>query len=141
MSVIEYLTQFQAVLREQYANQDTWLVIPPWMEWTLINSDMKSSLVMGDGPSRLIDGYRGKLNNMNVIVSGFLPGTGVDSTHGTAVIGGNKEAIGFTMKNIRTQQWYNGKFQTLLQSLNIWGYKTVKAKGLTVGYAYRKANA
>lgn len=140
-SIVEYITQFGAVLREQYANEETWIVIPPWMEWVLVNSEMKSAMVMGDGPSRLVNGYRGKINGMNVITSGFLPGTGVDTANPTAILGGNKKAIGYTMKNIRTGIWYNGAFENLLQGLMIWGWKAVKPEGLVNGYAYRKANA
>ena len=141
MAITEYITQFAAVLREQYANQDTWIVIPPWMEWVLVNSEIKSTMIMGDGPSRLIDGYRGKINNMNVIVSGFLPGSGNATGTPTAILGGNKEAIVYTLKNIRTIKWYNGKFKTLMQGLNIWGAKCIKPKGLVNGYVYRKAAA
>ena len=140
-SIVQYLTQFTAVLREQYANQETWMVIPPWMEWVLVNSEMKSTMVMGDGPSRLITGFRGKINNMNVIVSGFLPGKGNAQGAPTAILGGNKEAIGYTLRNIRTIQWYNGKFQTLLQSEYIWGWKAVKPQAIVNGYAYYTAPA
>lgn len=140
-AVIQYLTQLTAVLREQYANEETFMVIPPWMEWVLVNSEMKSSLVMGDGPSRLVNGYRGKINNMNVIVSGYLPGKGDDVTRPTAIIAGNKSAIGYTMRNIRTAKWYAGNFKTLLQGLSIWGWKAVKPQALVNGYCYFKAVA
>jgi len=140
-AIVQYLTQFAAVLREQYANEDTFMVIPPWMEWVLANSEMKSAMVMGDGPSRLINGYRGKINNMTVIVSGFVPGNGSAIGTPSAILGGNKAAIGYTLRNIRTIKWYNGKFTTLLQGLMIWGWKVVKPKGIVNGYAYFKAAA
>ncbi|MEI6165935.1 MAG: hypothetical protein WCS52_01955 [bacterium] len=140
-AIVQYLTQFTAVLREQYANEETFMVIPPWMEWVLVNSEMKSTMVMGDGPSRLINGYRGKINNMNVIVSGYLPGNGSAVGTPTAILGGNKAAIGFTLKNIRTNKWYNGKFKTLLQGEYIWGWKAVKPQAIVNGYAYFKAAA
>lgn len=141
MAIVKYLTQFAAVLRERFANEDTFMVIPPWMEWVLLNSELKSAMVMGDGPSRLVNGYRGKINNMTVIVSGYLPGSGSAVGTPTAILGGNKKAIGYTLRNIRTQKWYNGKFKTMLQSLYIWGWKAVKPQGLVNGYAYYGAEA
>jgi hypothetical protein len=38
-----------------------WLVIPPWMRWLLVNSDLKNASLMGDEKSVMRNGRIGMI--------------------------------------------------------------------------------
>lgn len=141
-SVTKFVTSLQTVLQEQIAaDEETWCVIPPWMHWCFVNSELKNAQMMGDPKSVMRTGFIGIINGMKFYVNTYLSGTGVDASHPTAILAGNKRAISYTLRMNKAQRWQNGNFETYLQGLMVWGWKAVKSEGLVNAYAYKAAEA
>jgi hypothetical protein len=141
-NIVRFVTSLQTVLSEQVATgSQTWAVIPPWMHWALVNSELKNALLMGDAKSALRTGFIGILNNMKFYVNTYLSGAGNAAATPTAVLAGNKEAIAYTLRLNKVEKWRNGNFETLLQGLMVYGWKVVKPTGLVNAYVYSAAEA
>jgi hypothetical protein len=137
-NIVMFMTKLQAVLAEQVATggQETWCVVPVWMQYLLVNSELKNAMIMGDAVSALRTGFLGKLWNMKIYVNTYLSGAGSAAGTPTAILAGNKEAIVYTSKLVKAEKYRDGNFQTLLQLLLIWGWKVVKSNGLVNAYGY-----
>ena len=141
-NIVKFLTGIYTVLREQCATGDKWVVIPPWMHWQLMSSELKNAMNMGDGKSVLRTGFIGRLaGEMDFYVSTYLDGAGSAAGSPTAILAGNKDAIAYTMRLSKTEKWRDGNFQTLLQGLMVYGWKCVKPEGLVNAYAYKASEA
>lgn len=142
-NIVRFVTSLQAVLQEQVATSqgENWCVIPPWMHWQLMHSEIKNAFMMGDAKSALRTGFIGLLNGMKFYVNIYVSGSGVDAAHPTAVLAGNKEAILYTLRLNKSEKWRDGNFETLLQLLMVWGWKCVKPVGVVNAYAYKAAEA
>jgi len=141
-NITKFVTSFQTVLQEQVAaGSETWCVIPPWMHWCLVNSELKNAMMMGDAKSVLRTGFVGIINGMKIFVNTYLAGTGLTSAAPTAILAGNKEAIVYTLRMSEAKKWQNDSFETLLQGLMVWGWKVVKPVGIVNAYAYKAAEA
>jgi hypothetical protein len=142
-NVVKYMTAIYTVLSEQkIRDQRIWCVIPPWMHWKLMNSELKNAMNMGDPKSILRTGYIGKLaGQMDIYTSTYLPGTGAGSTTPTSILAGTMEAIAYTMRLQKTEKYRDPNFQNLLQGLMVWGYKAVKPEALVNGWVYSGSEA
>ncbi len=140
-NVVEFLTRITAVMAEQVANENVWVVIPVWMRHLLLNSELKNAMAMGDATSVLRTGFLGMVDRAKFYVNTYLSGTGADATHPTAILAGNKEAISYTLRMNEAKLWDNGNFETYIQGLMVWGWKAVKPEGLVNAYAYKAAEA
>jgi hypothetical protein len=141
-NIVKFVTALQTVLAEQVATgSETWCVIPPWMHWQLVNSELKNAMMMGDAKSALRTGFIGILNNMRFFVNTYLSGTGSAAGTPTAILAGNKDAISYTLRMNKAQKYRTENFENLLQGLMVWGWKVVKPEGLVNAYAYKAAEA
>lgn len=142
-NIVKFVTSLQAVLQEQVATSqgDNWAVIPPWMHWCLMNSELKNAMLTGDAKSTLRTGFIGMLNGMKFYVNVYVSGSGAAAATPTAILAGNKEAIVYTLRLNKAEKWRNGNFETLLQLLMVWGWKCVKPVGVVNAYAYKAAEA
>jgi hypothetical protein len=142
-SVVKFVTSLQTVLMEQVATQggETWCVIPPWMHWCFVNSEIKNAMNMGDAKSVLRTGFIGTINQMKFFVNTYLPGSGLAAATPTAILAGNKDAICYTLRMNEAKKYQTANFETLLQGLMVWGWKVVKPEGLVNAYAYKAAEA
>ena len=142
-NIVKFMTSLQAVLQEQVATSqgENWCVIPPWMHWCLMNSELKNAFAMGDPKSVLRTGFIGILNGMKFYTNVYVSGTGASAAAPTAILAGNKEAIVYTLRLNKAEKWRNGNMETLLQGLMVWGWKVVKPNGLVNAYAYKAAEA
>jgi hypothetical protein len=140
-NIVKFVTSLQAVLQEQVATSqgDNWCVIPPWMHWCLMNSELKNAFLTGDPKSTLRTGFIGMLNGMKFYTNVYVYGTGATAAAPTAILAGNKEAIVYTLRLNKAEKWRDGNFQTLLQLLMVWGWKVVKPVGIVNAYAYKAA--
>lgn len=138
-NVVKFVTSLQTVLQEQVATGvgDTWCVIPPWMHWCIMNSELKNAFMMGDPKSALRTGFIGMLNGMKFYINVCVAGAGNAAATPTAILAGNKEAICYTLRLSEAKKWENGNFETLLQLLMVWGWKVVKPQGLVNAYVYK----
>jgi hypothetical protein len=141
-NVVRFVTSLQTVLAEQVATESpTWAIIPPWMHWALVNSELKNAFMMGDKSSALRTGFIGILNGMKFYTNTYLSGAGDGAATPTAILAGNKEAIVYTMRLNKVDKWRNGNFETLLQGLMVYGWKVVKPVGLVNAYVYSASEA
>lgn len=141
-AVVGFVTSLWTILKEQNAAEgETWCVIPPWMHWCFVNSELKNAFMLGDDKSILRTGFIGKLQGMSFFVNNYLPGAGTGAAAPTAILAGNKDAIAYTLRMNKAQKWENGNFETLLQGLMVWGWKAIKPEGLVNAYAYKAAEA
>lgn len=142
-TVVKFVTSLQTVLQEQVAASDgeTWCVIPPWMHWCFVNSEIKNAFAMGDAKSALRTGFIGIINGMKFYVNTYLSGTGLSAAAPTAILAGNKDAICYTLRMNKAEKYRNGNFETLMQGLMVWGWKCVKPVGVVNAYAYKAAEA
>jgi len=142
-NIVKFVTSLQAVLMEQVATSqgDNWCVIPPWMHWQLMNSEIKNAFAMGDTKSALRTGFIGMLNGMKFYVNVYVSGSGISAAAPTAILAGNKEAIVYTLRMNKAEKWRDGSFETLLQGLMVWGWKCIKPVGVVNAYAYKAAEA
>jgi hypothetical protein len=141
-SIVKFVTSLQTVLQEQLAaDEETWCVIPPWMHWLFVNSELKNAQMMADPKSVLRTGFVGIINGMKFFTNTYLSGVGTAAGTPTAILAGNKRAISYTLRMNKAQKWNNGSFETLLQGQMVWGWKCVKPEGLVNAYAYKAAEA
>ena len=142
-NIVKFVTSLQAVLMEQVATSqgDNWCVIPPWMHWQLMNSEIKNAFAMGDTKSALRTGFIGMLNGMKFYVNVYVSGSGLAAATPTAILAGNKEGIVYTLRMNKAEKWRDGNFETLLQGLMVWGWKCVKPVGVVNAYAYKASEA
>ena len=143
-NVVKYVTSLQAVLMEQVATSqgDNWCVIPPWMHWLLMHSELKNAFLTGDAKSTLRTGFIGLLNGMKFFVNIYVYGSGASSTTPTAILAGNKEAIVYTLRMNKVERVRPPlEFATNLKGLMVWGWKCVKPNGLVNGWVYKTAEA
>jgi len=140
-NIVKFVTSLQAVLQEQVATSqgENWCVIPPWMHWCLMNSELKNAFLTGDAKSTLRTGFIGMLNGMKFYTNVYVSGTGASAAAPTAILAGNKEAIVYTLRLNKAEKWRDGNFETLLQLLMVWGWKCVKPVGVVNAYAYKSA--
>ena len=138
-NIVKFMTSLQTVLQEQVATSqgENWCVIPPWMHWCLMNSELKNAFAMGDPKSVLRTGFLGILNGMKFYVNTYVYGAGNAAATPSCILAGNKEAICYTLRLNKAEKWRNGKMETLLQGLMVWGWKVVKPVGLVNAYAYK----
>lgn len=137
-NVVKFVTSLQTVLQEQIAaNDETWCVIPPWMHWCFVNSELKNAMMTGDPKSVLRTGFIGVINGMRFFVNTYLNGSGVSQAAPTAILAGNKEAIAYTLRMNEAGVYRTEDMESLLQGLMVWGWKAVKPEGLVNAYAYK----
>jgi hypothetical protein len=141
-NIVKFVTSLQTVLAEQVATgSETWCVIPPWLHWMLVNSELKNAMLMGDAKSALRTGFIGILNGMRFFVNTYLSGTGASAAAPTAILAGNKDAIVYTLRMSKAKKYQTANFENLMQGLMVWGWKVVKDEGLVNAYAYKAAEA
>jgi hypothetical protein len=141
-NAVRFVTSFQAALMEQNAGEaGTWAVIPPWLHYKLLHSELKNAFMMGDAKSALRTGFIGILHSTKFYVNTYLSGAGNAAGTPTAILAGNKDAIVYSMRLNKVEKWRNGNFETLLQGLMVYGWKVVKDVGLVNAYAYNAAEA
>lgn len=138
-NILEYVTALSAVLDEKNVPQDgRWCVIPAWMRWMFINSDLKDASMTGDGKTILRNGRIGVLDNMTLYVSNNLAPVTDGAVSAYNIMAGHKSALTFAsqitkVESLRSEQ----TFADLIRGLNVYGYKVVKPEALTVLYAYK----
>ena len=141
-NIVWFVTSMVAALAEQHANEGPlWAVIPTWMQFLMVNSELKNAMIMGDAKSALRTGFIGTLWGMQFFTNTYLSGAGDTAATPTAVLAGNKDAVEFTLRMTETKRWDNGNFEKLIQGLMVWGWKCVKPEGLINAYVYMKAEA
>lgn len=138
-NVIEFLTAHRAVLAEQNADNGTiWMLIPMWMRWLLINSDLKNASLTGDSKSILRNGQIGEIDGMKILASNLMKNYTDGSTGGWDVLCGNMEAITWAAQMTENRSIQDKDYMgTFYQGIYVYGYKTVRPEALVRGYCYK----
>lgn len=140
-NIIDVITQIGQVLDEQNVPQDAatrWFVLPAWMRYVLMRSELKQAYLTGDSTSPTRNGEIGRIDNFGTFYQSNNLATVVDGTDTvTHVIAGNKDAITFAsqmtqMETIRAQS----TFGDLMRGLQVYDFKVLKPEALVHLYCY-----
>lgn len=138
-NALEIVLLVGLVLNEQNVPEsDRWDIFPAWFRFLLLNSDMKNACVMGDGPSRVLNGRIGQIDQTDLYMSNLLTVTPADNATATHCLCGHKDALTFAAQlskneNLRAAK----KFGTEYRGLYVYGRKVVKPEGLVHLYIYK----
>lgn len=135
-NIIELITSCGAVGDEQnWPETGRWMVIPAWMRWILMNSDLKNASLAGDETSILRNGRIGVIDRFMFYVSNNLTAVTDGAFSCYNVIFGHKSGLTFAsqmtdMDSLKAES----TFGTLVRGLNVYGYQVIKAT--SIGNAY-----
>jgi len=131
-NVLDYLTMAGTVLDEQNVPEnDRWGVLPAWMRYMLMNSDLKNVSVTGDPASTIRNGRIGEIDRLTLYLSN-LGSKVADGAH-TAynVMFGQKDAITYAAQLVKNENLRaDRKFGMKYRGLQVYGRKVVKPEGL-----------
>ncbi len=129
---IDAITRCTTCLHEQNAanGKRLWMVIPPWFRQRLLNSDLKSALVMGDPRSVLRTGMLGSIDGVTLYVNNNLTDTSGSGGYAN-ILFGNEDAIAYatqmtTLENVKLQDTFGYGYRGLW----VYDWKVVKPEGL-----------
>lgn len=131
-NVIDIITRCSTVLDEQNAPESgRWLVIPAWMRYLLMNSDLKNASVTGDGRSVLRNGRIGELDRFETFMSNNVAAVTDGAFTCYHVVFGHKSGLTFAsqmteMDSLKAES----TFGTLVRGLNVYGYKVIKTESI-----------
>jgi len=135
-NIVEFLTACSTVGDEQnWPETGRWLVMPPWMRFLLMNSDLKNASLAGDETSILRNGRIGVIDRFMMYVSNNVS-TAVDGAFTVYnVMFGHKSGLTFAaqMTEMDTLK-AESTFGNLVRGLNVYGYESIKPEALGLGY-------
>lgn len=135
-NIVDLITACGAVLDEQNVPETgRWFVIPVWMRYLLMNSDLKNASLAGDDTSILRNGRLGMIDRFMIYVSNNLAAV----TDGAFVVYhalfGHKSALTFASQMTQMETLKaESTFGDLVRGLNVYGYETIKPE--SIGDAY-----
>ena len=152
-NVLQKILEMASVLDEQnIPESDRWLIIDPLTRSLLMQSNIAQAQFMGDSTSIVRNGLIGMLDRFKVYVTNQLPkaiagsntpwlsGDGTEnsitSTSGLkrrAIVAGHKSALTFASQITKMETIRNpNDFGDYIRSLNVYGFKVVKAESLAL---------
>lgn len=131
-NVIDAISRCATVADEQnWPEQGRWLVIPAWMRYLLVNSDLKNASVMGDESSVLRNGRIGMIDRFMIYVSNLVAAVTDGANTCYHVVFGHKSGLTFAsqmteMDSLKAES----TFGTLVRGLNVYGYEVIKTESI-----------
>lgn len=131
-NVIDVITRCSTVADEQnWPESGRWMVIPAWLRYLLINSDLKNASVTGDGKSSLRNGRIGEIDRFEVFTSNNVASVSDSGFTCYHVVFGHKSGLTFAsqmteMDSLKAES----TFGTLVRGLNVYGYETIKTESI-----------
>lgn len=129
---IDAVTRCTTVMHEQNAvnGKRLFMVIPPWFRQRLLNSELKSALVMGDPRSVLRTGMLGTIDGVTLYVNNNLTDTSGSDGYAN-ILFGNEDAIAYatqmtTLETVKLQDSFGYGYRGLW----VYDWKVVKPEGL-----------
>uniref|UniRef100_A0A6M3KSY9 Putative capsid protein n=1 Tax=viral metagenome TaxID=1070528 RepID=A0A6M3KSY9_9ZZZZ len=139
-NVIDFIVDMGSVLDEQDVPETgRWLVLPPMLCGMIKKSDLKDASMTGDAVSPVRNGRLGMIDRFTLYKSNQIATT-ADGSGQTAynIIAGNKNAITFASQLTDQRTIPNpDDFGDLMEGLQVYGYKVIKAEALVHGYVYK----
>lgn len=136
---VRLLLRLNQVLTEQNVPPDGqwYCVVPAWFAQLLKPSDLKDVSLTGDDKSPLRTGAIGRVDNMVVYVSNLLPKFTDGSVTPNVIYAGHPYAVTFATQYKVTEEFRSQlTFGTIMRSLQVYGFKTIKPEALAAAYAY-----
>ena len=135
-NVVEFITACSTVADEQsWPETGRWMVIPPWMRFLLMNSDLKNASLSGDESSILRNGRIGIIDRFMIYVSNNISTASDSGFTCYNVLFGHKSGLTFAaqmteMDSLKAES----TFGTLVRGLNVYGFEVIKPESLGLGY-------
>jgi hypothetical protein len=135
-NVIELITSCATVADEQnWPESGRWMVIPAWMRWVIMNSDLKNASLAGDESSILRNGRLGMIDRFVTYLSNNVASVTDGSFTCYNVLFGHKSGLTFASQMTQMETLKaESTFGDLVRGLNVFGYETIKPESL--GNAY-----
>lgn len=136
-NIIEAITAAAAVGDEQnWPEGGRWMVIPAWMRFVLMNSDLKNASLAGDESSILRNGRIGLIDRFMIYVSNNLAAVTDGSFTAYHILFGHKSGLTFAsqmtqMETLKAET----TFGDLVRGLNVFGYGVIKPESIGDLYA------
>jgi hypothetical protein len=138
-TILDFMIDCGTVLTEiKIPKQNRWFVLPPMFTGMLVKGDLKDASMMGDATSAARNGRLGRIFNFTVYESNQLATTtdGTETVHNTMF--GHKCAITFASQLVEERSIPDpDDFGDIMEGLQVYGYKVIKAEGLGHGYIYK----
>ena len=136
-NVLEAITAASAVGDEQnWPETGRWMVIPAWMRFVLMNSDLKNASLAGDETSILRNGRLGMIDRFMIYVSNNLASVVDGSFTVYNILFGHKSGLTFASQMTQMETLKaESTFGDLVRGLNVFGYELIKPESLGLLYA------
>lgn len=138
-NVVELITACSTVADEQnWPESGRWMVIPPWMRFVLMNSDLKNASLAGDETSILRNGRLGMIDRFMIYVSNNILTASDGGFTCYNVLFGHKSGLTFASQMTQMESLKaESTFGTLVRGLNVFGYEAIKPESLGLAYVRR----
>lgn len=135
-NVLELITACAAVGDEQnWPESGRWMVMPAWMRWILMNSDLKNASLAGDESSILRNGRIGMIDRFMMYVSNNVASVTDGAFTCYHVLFGHKSGLTFASQMTQMDTLKaESTFGDLVRGLNVFGYEVIKTE--SIGDAY-----
>jgi hypothetical protein len=140
-NVIQFLTSISTVFDEQNVPEsDRCVVMPLWMRYLIMNSELRQAYITGDAQSIIRNGRLGEVDRLMLYKSNLLKTEVLGGENCTHIIACHKDAITFAAQLVRNESLpAPNQFGRLYRGLQVYGYKVVKPEALIHAIAYRAA--
>lgn len=140
-NIIELITACSAVADEQnWPEQGRWMVIPAWMRFLIMNSDLKNASLAGDDTSILRNGRIGMIDRWMIYLSNNLATASDGGATCYHVLFGHKAALTFASQMTQMETLKaESTFGDLVRGLNVYGYEVIKPEALGEAYVRKAA--
>ena len=136
-NAVEIITAASTVADEQnWPETGRWLVIPAWMRFLLMNSDLKNANLTGDDKSILRNGKLGMIDRFVTYLSNNVATTSDSGFTCYNILFGHKSGLTFASQMTQMETLKaESTFGDLVRGLNVYGYEVVKTASLGLIYA------
>jgi hypothetical protein len=135
-NVLELITSVAAVGDEQnWPETGRWMVIPAWMRWVLMNSDLKNASLAGDESSILRNGRIGMVDRFMIYVSNNVASVADGAFTAYHVVAGHISGLTFASQMTQMETLKaESTFGNIVRGLNVYGYQVVKGGSIADVY-------
>jgi len=137
-NILDYIVDMGTVLDEYDVPDDgrRWILFPPQFCGLIKKSDLKDASLAGDGTSIMRNGRMGMVDRFEIFRSNQLTTTLDGGVYITNCMFGHPAAISFASQLTENRYIDNpDDFGKVMEGLQVYGHKTIKAEGLGHLYA------
>jgi len=138
-NVLDWIADIATVLSEQSVPEDDerWMALPPWVTNLIDQSALQDAGYSGKGMSLMYKNrWKGRLKGFNIHQTMSSYKATVNSKSEFSVLAGHKPAVTFATQLVRSDKLQDAQiWGDLYRGLQVYGFKTVEGKGLTLTIA------